>query len=84
MPTLSQCFSALIASGNGQKCNLFRERIRKQFLEVDFGTGKLKSELFKYGMNTYPEVHKILRTEMGELVSSIKVDKKFFGPDLEK
>lgn len=86
MPTLTQCFSALAASGQGQKCNDFRERIRERFLEIDSLTGEKKSFLYKYGQEKYPEVHKKLRVEMAEIVSTLLNDVDdlhIFGPDLE-
>lgn len=84
IPTLTQCFSAIIASGNGQRCNDFRNRIRQQFLYTDEETGQYKSIVFKYGMDQYPEAHKRMRYEMGTIVSSMigETDLSFFGSDL--
>jgi len=84
VPTLAQCFSALIASGNGQRCNDFKNQIHQHFLEVEPETGEQKSLLFKYGYDKYPEVHKRLRQEMGGIISSLveEMDLSFFGNDL--
>lgn len=84
VPTLTQCFSALIASGNGQRCNDFKNQIRQQFLSLEEQTGEHKSLLFKYGYEKYPEVHKKLRQEMGGIISSLveEMDLSFFGNDL--
>jgi hypothetical protein len=85
MPTLAQCFSALVASGNGLRCNEFRDRIRQKFLVLNEETGQPKSVLFKYGYDQYPRLHKQLRIEMGQIISSLAddLDPVFFGPDLE-
>ena len=84
MPTLTQCFSALIASGNGQLCNEFRNKIHERFLEIDPVSGKRKSYLFKYGETDFPERHKEMRLEMGKIISSVaeNIDLAFFGKDL--
>ena len=84
MPTLTQCFSALVASGNGQKCNEFRSIIRDRFLVIEENTGKHKSFIFKFGYEQHPTIHKKLRMEVGKMISSIydDIDPVFFGPDL--
>lgn len=84
VPTIAQCFSALIASGNGQRCNEFKHMIHQQFLAVDEETGEHKSLIFKYGYEKYPEVHRKLRQEMGGIISSLVggMDLRFFGNDL--
>lgn len=56
MTTVSQFFSALVASGNGHRCNEFRSVLRDSLLSIEPKTGHSKVYLFKYCKNEYPKI----------------------------
>lgn len=86
MPTVPQCFSALIASGNGQRCNNLREVLRNALSGNDPVSGLPRSVLYKYHKHNFPEQHK----QMRQLVAGVMnpffdgVDRFYFGNDLRK
>jgi hypothetical protein len=85
MISLPQCFSALAASGDGDKCNLLKRRLEITFSGYDIEAGCTKAVLFKYGMQQFPDAHKRLRKELGQIITSLTEDikAKYFGSDLE-
>jgi len=66
MATLMKCFGALVASGNGNRCESLRSLLRSNLLIVDKHTGQSKVWLHKFGRKDYPNFHKILRMELAE------------------
>lgn len=85
MVTLPQCFSALIASGFGQRCNELKQMLHLELLSIDDSTGKTLAEIYKYGKEQYPDIHKQLRQNVAEIVRSqiYDVDVFYFGEDIE-
>ena len=86
MLTIPKCFSALIVSGNGQKCNDLRIKINQTLLQKDYTTGQLKVTLFKYHKEDYPEIVKSISKEIGKIIeeSIVDIDVMYFGNDLKK
>ena len=86
MLTIPKCFSALVASGNGQKCNELRNKINSVLLQKDYSTGYLKVTLFKYHKEDYPEIVKSISKEVGRVIEGVvaDVDDIYFGNDLKK
>lgn len=85
MITLPQCFSALAAAGEGDKCNTLKRQLYETFSGFDMESGCTKAILFKYGMQQFPDAHKRLRKELGQIITSLTEDikAKYFGSDLE-
>lgn len=85
MVTLPQCFSALIASGCGSRCNDLKELLHAELLSVDDSTGKTLSEIYKFGKEEHPDIHKNIRQSIGLIVrSQIEgVDVFYFGEDIK-
>lgn len=86
MLTIPKCFSALIVSGNGQKCNDLRKKINHALLQKDYTTGQLKVTLFKYHKEDFPEIVKSISKEIGEIIKEAvyDIDSIYFGNDLKK
>lgn len=86
MLTIPKCFSALVASGNGQKCSELRNKINTVLLQKDYSTGHLKVILFKYYKEEYPEIVKSISKEVGKVIEGVvsDVDDIYFGNDLKK
>lgn len=86
MLTLPKCFSALVASGNGQKCNELKVKVNSILLQKEYSTGYLKVILFKYHKENYPEIVKSISKEIGLVIEEIvsEVDDIYFGNDLAK
>ena len=86
MLTIPKCYSALVASGNGAKCNELKTKINSILLQREYNTGELKVLLFKFGKEKHPEIvrkiAKELKTCITEVVSN--VDDVYFGNDLRK
>ena len=85
MPNLVQCFSALVASGNGQRCNSIKEKMQSAFSDTDQTTKLHKSLLYKFGKEDHPEQHKKLRMEVASILNPMfeGVDAFYFGDDME-
>jgi hypothetical protein len=86
MLTIPKCFSALVASGNGQKCNELKIKINSVLLQKDYTTGCLKVILFKYHKEEYPEIVKSISKELSKVIEGVvsEVDDLYFGNDLKK
>lgn len=86
MLTIPKCFSALVASGNGQKCNELRNKINTVLMQKDHNTGILKVTLFKYHKEEYPEIVKEISMEVSKVIEGVvqDVDDIYFGNDLKK
>jgi len=83
MVTLPQCFSALIASGCGQRCNELKTMLHSELLALDEATGKTRAEIYKFGKEEHPDIHKTLRQSVAVIVRSQlhDVDAFYFGED---
>lgn len=86
MPTVSQCFSALVASGNGQSCNKVLGQLHSQLNEIEETTGLNKSFLYKNCKKEHPEQHKEIRIQVAEILDPylVGMDLFYFGDDLNK
>jgi hypothetical protein len=73
MPTLAQCLSALIASGNGQNCNKALKEIHSELTPEE-------AVLFKNGEDDR------LKIAVANILNPYlsKIDLFYFGKDLEK
>jgi len=74
MATLMKCFGALVASGNGNRCDSLRSLLRSNLLVTDKYTGQSKVWLHKFGRKDYPNFHKLLRVELAEEIDSLYRD----------
>lgn len=72
--TLIECFSVLVASGNGQRCNKLREVVREHLLTEDEVTGEIKVRIFKFGRTSHPDLHSKIASELARKVSVIYTD----------
>jgi hypothetical protein len=88
MATITKCFGALVASGNGNKCNYLKAILRKNMLVIDKETGKSIVWVHKFASDKYPEQHmefrKNLAEDMNSLyndVPSVLLEKNFYYSD---
>ncbi|HVI41859.1 MAG TPA: hypothetical protein VM577_14510 [Anaerovoracaceae bacterium] len=82
MITIAKCFSILVASGNGNRCDRLRSTIRDQLLNIDPGSGQLKVTVHKYGKRDNKAYLKICQ-EVAESIQPmfLDIDQKFFCQD---
>lgn len=80
MTTVSQFFSALVASGNGQRCNEFRSVLRDSLLAIDPETGRSKVYLFKYCKKQHPKIFSKICRDIAKNSNYIyqKIDPYYF------
>ena len=85
MLTLPKCYSALVASGHGSKCNTLKEKILNISLQRESNTGEYKSILFKYYKEKYPDIVKEISNEYKSVIEEVasNVDDIYFGNDLK-
>ena len=69
-----KCFGALVASGNGSRCDDLKTILRSNLLMKDRFTGQSRVWLHKYGRSEYPNVHKFLRMELAEEIDPLYRD----------
>jgi len=74
MMTIPKCFSLLIASGNGQRCNDLRIAVRKSLITVDEETNKCKLVILKFGRDTMPDAHKRASLDLARDISPLFMD----------
>lgn len=86
MITLPKCYSALVASGNGIKCNELKNKVNSVLLQREHTTGQLKVILFKFGKEKYPYIVKQISKELKLTIENVvkDVDDLYFGNDLKK
>lgn len=86
MLTIPKCYSALVASGNGDKCLNLKNRINSVLLQKDHTTGYLKVIIFKFGREKHPELFRKISNELKVAIteSVSQVDDLYFGNDLKK
>jgi hypothetical protein len=84
MLDITKCYSILIASGNGGRCNHLKDLLRKELFAIDEDTGKHKVVIMKHGRRSMPDdydrVSKQVATQMSPLFTD--VDDHFFSVDL--
>jgi len=73
MPTIAQCFSTLIASGNGQSCNKILDKIHSEL-------GPDEVVLFKN--NSDKRIMEVVANIINPYV--INVDSLYWGEDLKE
>lgn len=85
MPTVPQCFSALIVSGNGQRCNLLKEELHTTIAGNDPVSGLPRAVLYKFHKQEFPKQHKELRQIVAGVMNPFfnGVDPFYFGSDLK-
>ena len=83
MMSITKCFSILVASGNGQRCNDLRDVLRDVLYEVDSDTNKFKISIWKYGKSSEPEAYARISKEVARVVGPLfrDIDDHFFSID---
>lgn len=78
--TISKCFSILVASGNGQRCALLREKLKKVWLETDNKSGKLKIRIHKFEKKSMPETYQAISLELQDNIDCLygDIDDRYF------
>lgn len=86
MLTIPKCYSALVASGNGAKCDELKKKINSVLLQKESNTGELKVLLFKFGREKHPEIVRKIARELKLTITDVVsgVDNLYFGNDLKK
>lgn len=84
MVTLTQCFSALVASGNGSRCNGLKNDLQAVLLDTD-DSGQIKSYVWKFGKEQFPNKQKELKGVVAEIMNDFihDVDIFYFGEDIK-
>ena len=83
MKSIVHCFSVLVASGNGQRCNDLKEVLRDNLYEIDAKTDKHKVAIWKFGRHSSPEAYKRISIEVAVAVEHLfkDVDDHFISVD---
>jgi len=83
---LLQCFSILLASGQGNKCAILKNILQQELLLKDKGSIEPKVFKHKFEKLSDPEGHKKLRIALAKKIIPLfsNVDRYFFGSDLKK
>jgi hypothetical protein len=83
MTSIIKCFSILIASGNGDRCQELRNRLKERLHSYDKDTQQYKVYLIKFGQKEMPEDHKRVSKEVFSDIRSLfkDVDDHFFAID---
>jgi len=86
MLTLPKCYSALVASGNGVKCNELKQKINSILYEIEPNTQLCKLLIFKIYNKKYPDIAKEIHHELSKAIEDIVLDVNdiYFGSDLKK
>lgn len=86
MLDITKCFSILVASGNGSRCNELKSALRKELYLNDPETNKFKVVIMKHGKYSMPDAHKRVARDIDETVSPFfkDIDNFFFSSDLPK
>lgn len=74
MMSITKCFSILVASGNGQRCNDLRNILRENLYEIDPETNKFKIAIWKYGKESEPEAYVRISKDIAAVVGPLFVD----------
>lgn len=74
MTSIIHCFSVLVASGNGQRCNDLKKLLRKKLYEVDPETNKFKIAIWKFGRKSEPEAYKRISKNIAAAVEPLFAD----------
>jgi hypothetical protein len=86
MTTVSECFSALVVSNRGQKCNLIKTEMKDVLMSFDNNSGLALSIIYKYHKLDMPEMHSkisvivagIMNTKFNPSDSKLFKNKKAF------
>ena len=83
MKSIVHCFSVLVASGNGQRCNDLKEVLRANLYKVDAQTDTHKVAIWKFGRRSNPEAYKRISMEVAVAVEHLfrDVDDHFISVD---
>ena len=83
MKVIAHCFSVLVASGHGQRCNDLKGLLREKLYEVDPETERYKLALWKYGKCSEPDAYKRISKEVAIAVQHLfkDVDDRFVSVD---
>lgn len=78
---LANVLSMLVASGNGQRCNDIRAKLRQELLVIDLETGLSKIKIHREMKQELPAVHDRISREVGRIVMNAVADvpPKYFG-----
>lgn len=81
---IRECFSALVAAGQGHRCQQIKEVLRDCLWQTEAGTSKVL--IHKFGAETHPQEHRQIHVDLGKALHPIihSIDPYFFGPDLKK
>lgn len=86
MLDITKCYSILIASGNGARCNDLRNLLRKELFTLDADTGKHKMVIMKHGRFSMPEDYQRVSGQVATSMSPLftDIDDHYFSVDLPK
>jgi hypothetical protein len=84
MLDITKCYSILIASGNGGRCNDLRDLLRKELFTIDESTGKHKVVIMKHGRRSMPDDYNRVSKQIATVMSPLFMDVEdhYFSVDL--
>ena len=74
MKSIVHCFSVLVASGNGHRCNDLKKILRQELHKVDPETNQYKLGIWKYGSKTTPKAYKRISLDVARALEHLFVD----------
>jgi hypothetical protein len=85
MTTVIQCFSALVASNRGQKCNIIKNQMNQVLSSRDERTGLPLSIIFKYHKEDMPAVYDKISNIVANIMNPnfTRNDLKFFNQNIK-
>jgi len=86
MLDITKCFSILIASENGSRCNDLKKILKSELNYLDETTGKYNVVIMKYGKLSMSNDYKRISKRIAAVVTPLfnDVDDYFFSIDLQK
>jgi hypothetical protein len=84
--SVGKCFSVLVASGNGQRCNDLRTELRNTLYEVDEQTDKYNLVIWKFGNKSNPKAFERVSKKVAKAISPFfsDIDDMYFSVDYKR
>lgn len=86
MMSIIKCYSVLVASGKGSRCNDLRKVLRDNLYTIDKSTNKFKIAIWKYSKNSEPDAHARIAKGVAIAIEPLfaDIEEHFFSIDNPK